>query len=217
VARRARHSRPALRTEPTKGVGRLDRGTTPVYAGAATGHPPGELMINVAANVPATSGEFAELVSEHLDDLITYAAHLVGDADSAVELTAGGIFHAAKYPPAHLQVDGTTALYRAVTRACRTGERFPPRPRGPARLWHRSHLPFEAEFQGGDVASRMNTVKRALQTLPFERRAVLLLRNLGGLRYTEIARALECSPEAAARLLAAARREFSSVYREIAI
>ena len=78
-------------------------------------------MINAAANVPAISGEFAELVSEHLDELITYAAHLVGDADSAVEMAAAGIFHAAKYPPARVRVDGTAALYRAVTRACRTG------------------------------------------------------------------------------------------------
>jgi hypothetical protein len=32
-----------------------------------------------------------------------------------------------------------------------------------------------------------------------------------------MSRALECSPEAAARLGAAARREFGSIYREIAI
>jgi len=174
-------------------------------------------MINVAANVPATSGEFAELVSEHLDELITYAAHLVGDADSAVELAAAGIFHAAKYPPARVRVDGTAALYRAVTRSCRTGERFPPRPHGPARLWRRTRSSLQTEFRGGDVASRMNTVKRALMTLPFERRAALLLRNLARLRYPEIARALECSPAAASRQLAAARRQFSTVYREIAI
>lgn len=174
-------------------------------------------MINAALNVPPVSGEFAELVSEHLDDLITYAAHLVGDAGSAVELTAGGIHHAARYPPARLQLDGRAALYRAVTRACRTGQRFPPRPRGPARLWHRGRPPFDVDFEGGDVATRMNTVKRALMTLPFERRAALLLRGVGQLRYAEIARALECSPEAAARLVAAARREFDSIYREIVL
>jgi DNA-directed RNA polymerase specialized sigma24 family protein len=174
-------------------------------------------MINAAANVPATSGEFTELVSEHLDDLVTYAAHLVGDADSAVELAAGGILHAAKYPPARLRVDGKAALYRAVTRACRTGDRFPPRPHGPSRLWHRNRTPFEVESDGGDVASRMNTVKRALMTLPFERRAALLLRDLAQLHYAEVARALECSPDAASRLLAAARREFGSIYRELVI
>jgi DNA-directed RNA polymerase specialized sigma24 family protein len=174
-------------------------------------------MINAAANVPATSGEFAELVSEYLDELITYAAHLAGDADSAVELAAAGIFHAAKYPPVRLRIDGPNALYRAVTRACRTGQRFPPRPHGPSRLWHRSRPPFEAELRGSDVAGRMNTVKRALMTLPFERRAVLLLRNLAQLHYGEIGRVLECSPEAASRLLAGARRQYSAVYREIAI
>ncbi|HYA00307.1 MAG TPA: sigma factor-like helix-turn-helix DNA-binding protein [Candidatus Binatia bacterium] len=174
-------------------------------------------MITAAVNVPAMSGEFAELVAEHLDDLVTYAAHLVGDAESAVELTAGGVHHAARYPPVRLQADGRAALYRAVTRACRAGQRFPPRPRGPARLWHRNHPPFEIEFRGGDVASRMNTVKRALMTLPFERRAALLLRGVAQLRYAEIARALECSPEAAARLIAAARREFDTIYREIAL
>jgi len=63
----------------------------------------------------------------------------------------------------------------------------------------------------------MNTVKRALMTLPFERRAALLLSDLAQLRYAEIARALECSPEAASRLLAAARREFGSIYRELVI
>ena len=174
-------------------------------------------MINAAPHVPAISGEFAELVSAQLDDLITYAAHLMGDASAAVEVTAAGIHHAAKFPPARLQRDGRAALYRAVTRACRTGQRFPPRPRGPARLRHHSRTPIEVEFHGGEVATRMNTVKRALMTLPFERRAALLLGGVGHLRYAEIAKALECSPDAAARLISAARREFDTIYREIAL
>jgi DNA-directed RNA polymerase specialized sigma24 family protein len=104
-----------------------------------------------------------------------------------------------------------------VTRACRTGERFPPRPRGAARLWHREPPAFEVGFEGGDAATRINTVKRALMTLPFDRRAALLLRALAGLGYQEIARVLECSPEAAAKLMAAARRAFDTIYREIAL
>jgi len=174
-------------------------------------------MFNAALNVPATSGEFAELVSEHLDDLVSYAAHLVGDADAAVELTAGGVHHAMRYPPARLQLDGRAALFRAVTRACRTGDRFPPRSRGPARLWRRGPAPLDVEIAGGADSTRMNTVRRALMTLPFERRAALLLRGVGQLTYAEMARALECSPEAVARLVAAARREFDGIYREIAI
>jgi DNA-directed RNA polymerase specialized sigma24 family protein len=174
-------------------------------------------MINVAANVAPSSGEFTELVCDHLDDLVTYAAHLVGDVDNAVEFVAGGIYHATKYPPTRLRLDGRAALYRAVTRACRTEQRFPPRPHGPARFFRRSRPAFQVEFEGGDQVARMNTVKRALMTLAFERRAALLLRDLARLRYSEMSRALECSPEAAGRLLAAARREFGTVYREIAL
>ena len=48
-------------------------------------------------------------------------------------------------------------------------------------------------------AGRINTVKRAMAMLGFDRRAALLLRDLCGLDYHEMARALECSPEAAAR------------------
>jgi DNA-directed RNA polymerase specialized sigma24 family protein len=63
----------------------------------------------------------------------------------------------------------------------------------------------------------MNTVKRALMSISFDRRAALLLRDLVGLDYREMSRVLECSPDAVARLVAAARREFGDIYREIAI
>ena len=174
-------------------------------------------MLNVAPHVTPVNGEFADLVCEHADALVGYAVHLVGDVEPALEFVAGGIYHASKYPPARLRVDGRGALYRAVTRACRQEHRYPPRPHGPARLFRRSRAPFVAELGGGDEAARMNTVKRALMTLSLERRAALLLRDLAHLDYREMARALECSPEAASRLLAAARREFGTIYREIAI
>jgi DNA-directed RNA polymerase specialized sigma24 family protein len=173
-------------------------------------------MTNVAAPVLPDASALADLVRAHLDDLVTYATHLVGDVDDAVEFVAGGIFHASRYPPARLQSDGRVALYRAVTRACRQEQRFPPRPHGPARFFRRGRAPFHAEVESGSGA-RINTVKRALMTVTFDRRAALLLRDLSGLSYREIGTALECSPDAAARLLAAARREFGTVYREIAI
>jgi DNA-directed RNA polymerase specialized sigma24 family protein len=174
------------------------------------------VMINVAAPVLPDASALAGLAREHLDDLVTYATHLVGGVEDAVEFVAGGIYHASRYPPARLQADGRVALYRAVTRACRQEQRFPPRPHGPARFFKRSRAPFHVDVDSGDAA-RINTVKRALMTVPFERRAALLLRDLAGLSYREIGMSLECSPEAAARLLAGARREFGTVYREIAI
>jgi DNA-directed RNA polymerase specialized sigma24 family protein len=173
-------------------------------------------MINVAPHVAPDASDLAGLACGHLDDLVTYVTHLSGSADDAVEFVAGGLAHAAKYPPTRLKVDGRAALYRAATRACRQGHRFPPRGHGPSRFLRRPRPAFQARIDG-DAASRMNTVKRALATLPFERRAALLLHDLAGLDYREMSRALECSPEAAGRLLAAARRDFGTIYSEIAL
>lgn len=171
-------------------------------------------MLNVAPHDLTDASDLAALIRDHLDELATYAAHLVGDPEQAMEFVAGGVFHGSKYPPARLRVDGRAALYRAVTRACRQEQRLPPRTHGPARLFRRGRHRFRAQYEG-EAAARINTVKRALMTVPFERRAALLLRDLAGLTYREMSRALECSPEAAARLLAKARREFGTVYREI--
>src|SRR5258708_35791151 len=120
-------------------------------------------MINVAAPVLPDASALAGLVREHLDDLVTYATHLVGDVDDAVEFVAGGIYHASRYPPARLTADGRIALFRAVTRACRQEQRFPPRPHGPARFFPRSRPPFPVDVDSGDAA-RINTVQRPLTT-----------------------------------------------------
>jgi DNA-directed RNA polymerase specialized sigma24 family protein len=173
-------------------------------------------MIHVAAHVQPEAHELAITAREHLDDLVTYATHLVGSSEDAVEFVAGGIYHASRYPPARLRIDGRAALYRAVTRACRHGQRFPPRPHGPGRFFKRNRPAYHADVEATG-AERMNTVKRALAMLSFERRAALLLRDLSNLDYREMSRVLECSPESTARLLAAARREFGSIYREIAL
>lgn len=173
-------------------------------------------MINVSANVLPEARELSETAREHLDELLSYATHLVQDPADAVDFVAAGIYHASRYPPARLRVDGRAALYRAVTRACRQELRYPPRPSGPARLLRRKGSAARISVDASQ-AMKMNTVKRALSMLNFERRAALLMRDLAKLNYREIARALECSPDATARLVAAARREFGSLYREIAL
>jgi len=173
-------------------------------------------MTNVTATVLPEARELADATREHLDALVTYATHLVCDPGDAVDFVTAGIYHASRYPPARLRTDGRAALYRAVTRACHQEQRYPPRPRGPGRLFHRSQEGYRIDVDAGN-AMRMNTVKRALSMLSFERRAALLLRDLAGLNYREMSKVLECSPDATARLIAAARREFGSIYREIAL
>lgn len=173
-------------------------------------------MINVSANVQPEARELAGTARQHLDALVSYATHLVYDPGDAVDFVTAGIYHASRYPPARLRQDGRAALYRAVTRACRQELRYPPRPSGPKRLFQRrgtaARIPVDSS-----AAARMNTVKRSMAMLNFDRRAALLLRDLAGLDYREISRVLECSPDATARLIAGARREFGSIYREIAI
>lgn len=173
-------------------------------------------MTSVAAHVLPEASELAFLVREHLDDLVTYATHLVGDPRDALEFVASAMRHASRYPEARIQADGRVALYQAVTRACQHQQRFSSRPHGPARLLRRPRPPFAADVDAAE-AVRVNTVKRSLMTVPFERRAALLLRDLARLNYREMGRALECSPDAASRLLAGARRDFGTVYREIAL
>lgn len=177
-------------------------------------------MLNVAPHVtPGVAPgapELAVVVCEHLDELATFATHLVGDPNEAMEFVAAGVQHATRYPPARLRVDGRVALFRAVLRACRQQQRLGGRGHGPGRLLRR-HRPLLRLEVDATAAQRMNTVKRALATLQLDRRAALLLRDLVKLSYAEMARVMECSPEAASRLLAAARRDFGNVYREIAL
>ena len=174
-------------------------------------------MLNVAPQILSSdAGELATLVRENLDDLVTFATHLVGDPDDALEHTAAGIHHTTRYPPARVAMDGRVALYRAVIRACRTQQHFPPRGHGPARLLRRNRHQFHPEVDSA-AAARINTVKRALATVAFDRRAAPLLRDLARFDYREMGRALECSPETASRVLAGARREFGTVYREISL
>lgn len=173
-------------------------------------------MINAEAHVlPTDASEFAALIREHLDELCSFATHLVGDADDALEFVAAGLHHAVRYPPVRVRVDGRVLLFRFVTAACRHEQRFPQKGIGP-RLFRRRQSVFNAEVDAR-AAERINTVKRALATVPFERRAALLLRDLVRLDYREMGRALECSPEQASRLVAGARRDFGTVYREIAL
>ena len=175
------------------------------------------VMINVSAHIAPEARELAATVREQLDDLVTYATHLVNHQADAVAFVAGGIHHASRYPPTRLRVDGRAALYRAVTRSMPARAALPTETRGdrpdvpsqrrlgPGRGRHgrrRSHQHRQAR----DGDARLRSPCGAPASRPVR----------AGLP-RDGSRALECSPEAAARLVAAARREFGSIYREIAL
>ncbi len=173
-------------------------------------------MTNVLERPQIAASALADVARQQLDALVTYAIHLTGTPEDAVEYITAGLFHARHFPEVALQRDGRAILYRAVTRAARQNQHYPPLRRGVARLFAKRPALISLGANAAEAA-RINTAKRALLATDFSKRAALLLRDLAHLSYREIGVALECSPEAASRLVAAARREFGSIYRDISI
>ncbi|MGH7610278.1 MAG: hypothetical protein ACREOD_10180 [Candidatus Dormibacteria bacterium] len=173
--------------------------------------------MNSVLEKPSTAASTLEDLSrQQLGAVVTYTLHLTGTPEDAVEYVVAGLFHARHFPAAALQRDGRAILYRSVTRAARQNQHYPPQRRGVARLFSK-RPPLISLGATATDAARINTTKRALLATEFSRRAALLLRDLVRLSYREIGVALECSPEASSRLVASARREFGSIYRDISI
>ncbi|MGH7758964.1 MAG: hypothetical protein ACREN7_06615, partial [Candidatus Dormibacteria bacterium] len=131
-----------------------------------------------------------DLGRQYLDALVTYALHLTGSSEDAVEYVAAGLFRARHFPAAALQREGRAILYRSVTRAARQNQHYPPQRRGVARLFSKRPALISLG-PGGDDAARINTAKRALLATELSRRAALLLRDLAKLTYREIGVAME--------------------------
>jgi RNA polymerase sigma-70 factor (ECF subfamily) len=75
----------------------------------------------------------------------------------------------------------------------------------------RGHPEQEAEW--GEVRS---TIRSVIETMPHRYRAILALRELEGLDYNSIARAMNLSVSAVESLLFRARRRFTEMYRQVA-
>jgi RNA polymerase sigma-70 factor (ECF subfamily) len=172
--------------------------------------------MSVAANASQEHQQFADLVRENSDSLVTFAANLVGNAKDGADFVAAGIRHAQKFPPLRMQQDGAPVLYRAVLRACRQRQRYPEPPKRLARLFGRNKTAVGLKVDASD-AMKMSTQKRALATLDFNQRAALLLVDLAHFTYEQAAIPMQCSPQEFARQIAASRRELSIAIREISI
>ncbi len=171
-------------------------------------------MNTVLERSDTAASTLEELAHQQLDPLITYALHLTGTPEDAVEYVSAGLYYARHFPSSSLRRDGRAILYRSVTRAARQRQHYPPQRRGLARIFAKKPPLVSLGAEAGEAA-RINTAKRALMATEFSRRAALLLRDLAQLSYREIGVAMECSPEAASRLVASARREFGSIFRDI--
>ncbi|MDA8332330.1 MAG: hypothetical protein M0027_14240, partial [Candidatus Dormibacteraeota bacterium] len=92
--------------------------------------------MNTVLERPQTAAStLEELARQQLDALVTYTIHLTGTPEEAVEYVTAGLYRARHFPPASLQRDGRAILYRAITRAARQHQHFPPQRRGVGRIF----------------------------------------------------------------------------------
>ena len=150
-----------------------------------------DLMTRVREGDPSA---FAGIVDRHKDALVNYLTHLCGDRDRAEEFAQESFLrlyqHAARYDERERLAP---YLYRIATNLVRSDFRrlrrwrlllpwIKPEESSPADAPHRRL--FENEVQ--------QKVREALDSLPVAYRAPLVLREIEGWTYQEIAAALGC-------------------------
>ncbi len=137
---------------------------------------------------------FEELVQHYDQAVLRLALHLTGTEHDAQDVAQEAYLRALKYFDGFRGGDARSWVLAIVRNTCRT--------------WYRSHsgearaVEFDEELHSGAVedehpeaalirAANRETVRRALQELPLEFREVIVLREIEGLSYKEIAEVAE--------------------------
>jgi len=139
----------------------------------------------------------AELVAEHQRMVFGLALHLLGDRDEALDLSQEVFFRVFRTLPGFRgQSALRTWIYRIVINQARNRQRW----------WRRRHRAEQVSLdehlqKSGDLESSLDVppdrllasketaarIWEALDRLPFDQRTALILREVDGLRYEEIA------------------------------
>jgi len=140
---------------------------------------------------------FAELVAEHQRMVVQLAMNLLGDRDEALDLSQDVFIRVFRTIG---QFRGQSALrtwiYRIAVNQARNRHRFWRRRRRSDQVSLDAHVEAHGDFQCGaesgpdrilaqkELAARL---KDALEALPFDQRTAIVLREVDGLSYDEIA------------------------------
>src|SRR5437868_2814 len=140
---------------------------------------------------------FAELVAEHQRMVVQLAMNLLGDRDEAMDLSQDVFIRVFRTIG---QFRGQSALrtwiYRIAVNQARNRHRFWRRRRRSDQVSLDAHVEAHGDFQCGaesgpdrilaqkELATRLQD---ALDALPFDQRTVIVLREVDGLSYDEIA------------------------------
>jgi DNA-directed RNA polymerase specialized sigma24 family protein len=142
--------------------------------------------------------------------VLNYVARLIDDVDGAAGITCAAFRQVAD----GLRQRGSDGLNRtAVFRNATELSRQALRP----RRWFRRHRDRGLNLEGfpqpeARRALRRDTVQRALTALPFEARALVLLRDFVRLSYDELADVVDMAPRKLVHALDRSRAEFGEIY-----
>lgn len=167
---------------------------------------------------------YAELVDEHQRMVVQLAFNLMGDYDDALDVsqevflrvfrTIGGF---------RAQSSLRTWIFRIVVNQARNRQRWWRRRRRDAQVPIEDHIRNYGEFRTTsasdparafaqkELATRLS---RALSQLPFEQRTVIVLREVDGLSYDEIAEAAGLNVGTVKSRLARARESLRGALRD---
>lgn len=167
---------------------------------------------------------YAELVDEHQRMVVQLAFNLMGDYDDALDVsqevflrvfrTIGGF---------RAQSSLRTWIFRIVVNQARNRQRWWRRRRRDAQVPIEDHIRNYGEFRttsASDPARALaqkelaTRLSRALSQLPFEQRTVIVLREVDGLSYDEIAEAAGLNVGTVKSRLARARESLRGALRD---
>jgi RNA polymerase sigma-70 factor, ECF subfamily len=167
-----------------------------------------ELMARVSA---ADHEAFALIVERYKDSLVNYLSHMTGSRDRAEE-HAQAAFVRLYEGASRYREEGKLApyLFRIATNLARTeAVRSRLRELVLLRFWSRNERTAEEESPLGDLQRRelQREVAAALASLSMAYRAAVVLREVEGWSYQEIASALRCSEGTVKSRIARGREE----------
>jgi RNA polymerase sigma-70 factor, ECF subfamily len=168
----------------------------------------------------------AELVAEHQRMVYQLAFHLLGNRDEALDLSQDvfmRVFRTLPHFRGHSQL--RTWIYRIVVNQARNRQRWWRRRHRASQVSLDQHLETHAEPSGNPQVAPDNVLaqkrlasqlRRALDALPFDQRSVVVLREIDGLSYDEIAFSLGVTLGTVKSRLTRARRALRDVLQEAA-
>jgi RNA polymerase sigma-70 factor, ECF subfamily len=168
----------------------------------------------------------AELVTEHQRMVYQLAFHLLGDRDEALDLSQEVFMRVFRTLP-HFrgQSQLRTWIYRIVVNQARNRQRWWNRRRRSSQISLDQHLEIHGEPSANPQSTPDNMLaqkqlasqlREALEALPFDQRSVVVLREIDGLSYEEIAYSLGVTLGTVKSRLTRARRALRDVLQESA-